>query len=78
MKIKGVYFLLLFVVSLSCAGQTYGPKDGLDLPAANLERVGVGTEAPDFTLLSKDNRPVTLSSFAGNKNVILVYYRGYW
>lgn len=48
------------------------------LKATDLERVAVGTEAPDFTLESSDGRTVTLSSFRNRKNVVLVFYRGYW
>jgi cytochrome oxidase Cu insertion factor (SCO1/SenC/PrrC family) len=55
-----------------------GPKDGLDLPPADLERVQAGTLAPDFTLESKDGDFVTLSDYRGQKNVVLVFYRGYW
>ncbi len=36
--------------------------------------VEVGQEAPDFTLRSADNEKVTLSSFRGVKNVVLVFY----
>jgi peroxiredoxin len=36
--------------------------------------VEVGQEAPDFTLRSADNEKVTLSSFRGAKNVVLVFY----
>ena len=78
MKITKLCLILLFAMCLSCAEQSYGPKDGLELPAADLERVSVGKSAPDFTLLSKDNDAVALSSFAGKKNVVLVFYRGYW
>jgi cytochrome oxidase Cu insertion factor (SCO1/SenC/PrrC family) len=55
-----------------------GPKDGLDLSPADLERVRGGTPAPDFTLESKDGSYVALSSYRGKKNVVLVFYRGYW
>jgi cytochrome oxidase Cu insertion factor (SCO1/SenC/PrrC family) len=48
------------------------------LQATDLERVAVGSEAPDFTLESSDGRTVTLSSFRNRKNVVLVFYRGYW
>lgn len=34
----------------------------------------VGTEAPDFTLKNQDNEDVTLSSFRGERNVLLVFY----
>lgn len=58
--------------------QTLGPADGHDLPATDLERVSVGSEAPLFTLESYDRGPVELASFRGNKNVVLVFYRGHW
>lgn len=34
----------------------------------------VGTEAPDFTTKDQNNQAVTLSSFRGGKNVLLVFY----
>ena len=55
-----------------------GPVDGHDLVAVDLERVEVGQMAPDFTLVSLAGPPVTLSSFRGEKNVVLVFYRGHW
>ena len=33
-----------------------------------------GDTAPDFTLLSNEWKPVTLSEFRGKKNVILAFY----
>ena len=33
-----------------------------------------GTPAPDFSLKSTNNRIITLSSFKGKKNIILVFY----
>jgi peroxiredoxin len=36
--------------------------------------VEVGTQAPDFTLRNQNNEPVTLSSFRGQRNVLLVFY----
>jgi mycoredoxin-dependent peroxiredoxin len=36
--------------------------------------VEVGTQAPDFTLKNQNNEPVTLSSFRGQRNVLLVFY----
>jgi hypothetical protein len=55
-----------------------GPTDGHDLPGVDLDRVQVGQAAPDFTLASLAGPPVTLSSFQGMKNVVLVFYRGHW
>jgi len=34
----------------------------------------IGDPAPDFTLLDGSRNPVTLSSFRGQKNVVLVFY----
>ena len=34
----------------------------------------VGTEAPDFTLKDQNNQEVTLSSFRGERTVLLVFY----
>ncbi|GAB3733841.1 peroxiredoxin [Amycolatopsis oliviviridis] len=36
--------------------------------------IQIGSRAPDFTLDGSHSKPVTLSSFAGDKNVLLVYY----
>lgn len=36
--------------------------------------VEVGSEAPDFTLSDYNREKVSLSSFRGNKNVLLVFY----
>lgn len=34
----------------------------------------VGSVAPDFSLRDQNNRPVTLSSYRGKKNVLLVFF----
>ena len=34
----------------------------------------VGTEAPDFTIKDQNNQQVTLSSFRGERTVLLVFY----
>jgi peroxiredoxin len=55
-----------------------GPTDGRDLTPTEIDRVAVGTRAPDFTLQKVGGGSTTLSSFRGRKNVVLVFYRGYW
>jgi hypothetical protein len=55
-----------------------GPVDGRDLPGSDLERVQTGQVAPDFSLVSLAGPVVTLSDFRGSKNVVLVFYRGWW
>jgi len=44
---------------------------------ADLNRVIAGTLAPDFELPSASGGRLRLSSLRG-KNVVLVFYRGYW
>jgi peroxiredoxin Q/BCP len=36
--------------------------------------LAIGTPAPDFTLRSSGGNPVTLSSFRGRENVVLIFY----
>ena len=36
--------------------------------------IGVGQDAPDFTLKDQGGNDVTLSSFRGDRNVVLVFY----
>lgn len=55
-----------------------GPVDGFDLPPADTGRVGVGDVAPDFTLVSRRGERMTLSELRGEKDVVLVFYRGHW
>ena len=38
--------------------------------------VSVGDQAPDFTLLGTGETEVTLSSFRGRQNVVMVFYTG--
>lgn len=60
------------------AAPMLGPVDGHDLPGTDLDRVRVGDPAPDFTLASLAGPPVTLSDYRGEKDVVLVFYRGHW
>lgn len=55
-----------------------GPHDGRDLSGLDTGRVAVGDVAPDFSLVTYAGPVTTLSDFRGEKNVILVFYRGYW
>jgi len=68
--------LLLLIVSVSYA--QLGPKDGAGLSPTDLERVKVGSPAPDFTLEGMDGKQIALSDFRGKTSVVLVFYRGQW
>ncbi|MBI4503603.1 MAG: redoxin domain-containing protein [Gemmatimonadetes bacterium] len=73
--------LSLLAVTTSLTGQqrpTFGPKDGPTARPADLDRVKVGSPAPEFTLEALDGPAITLSDYRGKKDVILVFYRGWW
>jgi hypothetical protein len=74
--------LTLVALSTGCSGpgveRNLGPADGRDLPPADTGRVAVGDTAPDFSLESYAGSVVTLSGYRGQKEVVLVFYRGYW
>lgn len=53
-----------------------GPRDGAGLPASDILRVRVGSEAPDFCLETRDGKTVALSDFRGKKSVFLSFYTG--
>jgi hypothetical protein len=55
-----------------------GPADGRELPPSELERVSIGDAAPDFRLESLRRGVVALSDYRGEKDVVLVFYRGHW
>ncbi len=76
-----IAIVAMLVIRTSVLGQTggqTGPADGAGLPPADLNRIKVGEPAPDFTLENLDGTRVTLSDLRGKKNVVLVFYRGYW
>lgn len=80
LKVAGwLRIIVMLATAVLVQAQTpLGPKDSAKLPPADLSRLKVGDEAPDFTLEDQDTKPVTLSSYRGKKTVVLVFYRGYW
>ena len=74
---------LLAVASLSAAALAFpqsplGPRDGRELPPADLDRIQVGAPAPGFTLETAGGARVSLADYRGRKRVVLVFYRGHW
>jgi hypothetical protein len=73
---------LAVALVIACTGEQapvqLGPVDGMDLAPTDLERVAVGTVAPDFSLETMTDDTLTLSDLRGDKNVVLVFYRGHW
>ena len=45
-------------------------------PSASNKKATIGNPAPDFTLPSTENQTVRLSSFRGNKNVLIFFHEG--
>lgn len=52
--------------------------EGESTSAASDEPEPTGDVAPKFTLPSGTGESVSLDSFAGDRNVVLVFYRGFW
>lgn len=81
---RSVAKIVLFTILLWSIGGTalaLGPADSggsEQLAPTDLERVNVGSPAPDFTLEDEKGNAITLSQFRGQKNVVLVFYRGHW
>jgi cytochrome oxidase Cu insertion factor (SCO1/SenC/PrrC family) len=61
--------ILILLAALAPAQTVLAPSD--------LSRVTVGAKAPDFELPAANGQKVSLASLRG-KNIILVFYRGYW
>ena len=52
------------------------PPPSIDAKRTDLNRVVVGTIAPDFALEDMNKKIVRLSDFRGKQSVVLVFYRG--
>ena len=68
----------LLLVLLAQALPPLGPLDGAGLSPTELDRVRVGMVAPDFRLTDTTGVVHKLSQYRGQKNVVLVIYRGHW
>jgi peroxiredoxin Q/BCP len=44
---------------------------------ATMPRVELNTPAPDFTLIDFNGKSVSLSDYTGQKNVLVVFNRGF-
>ena len=73
-------FAAAAVAPFTASAQTtvLGPVGGAELSPVAIDRVTVGSMAPDFTLVVYRGDTFTLSNLRGSKNVVLVFYRGWW
>ncbi len=49
-----------------------------DSQPARTERIAVGQEAPDFSLTSSDGKTYSPSTLRGEKNLLMIFFRGTW
>jgi cytochrome oxidase Cu insertion factor (SCO1/SenC/PrrC family) len=54
------------------------PTPTVDPRITDLNRIKVGSEAPDFSLSDQDGKRRQLAEFRGKKYVVLAFYRGYF
>ena len=63
------------------ARETPGPAPGASAPPPAAPAVSAPAFGPgvhDFTLPTSLGGPVSLREYLGQKNVVLVFYRGFW
>ena len=66
---------LTFVLTAGLAASS--PALAADTPS-QADRVAVGDEAPAFSLTSSDGETYTLADLRGEKDLVLVFFRGSW
>lgn len=71
-KTLAILSLMLMALAVHRAGQQQAWAQDKNAPPE--PKYKVGDTAPDFTLLDQNRKPVTLSSFKGNKSVALAFY----
>lgn len=71
-------FVLLSALCILPGIEKVSAADISGLKVTDLERIKTGSAAPDFSLMSEEGTRVKLSSFKNQKNVVLIFYRGYW
>ena len=88
-RIVGTIALCLVVLALAACGSAAEPEATTVPPeseapaAATSEEATASTApsprlAPTFDLPNAAGESISLASYAGDKNVVLVFYRGFW
>ncbi len=78
MSFRGFAVSILLVATIGQVGFSRVLCDSPRGESKRAEPVGVGEEAPDFTLEDTQGQQVTLSSARGKMPKVLVFFRGYW
>lgn len=88
-RIVGTVALCLVVLALAACGSAAEPEATTAPPATEAPVAATSEEAtastapsaklaPTFELPNAAGETVSLASYAGDKNVVLVFYRGFW
>ena len=72
MKMIRVVIQVVLVMMIALSANSYSVSSQRKTP------IGVGDEAPDFTLNDQNGQKVTLADARGKSAVVLVFYRGFW
>ena len=75
MKFPPFAALLVLLALTACAGALSSAEEPLPPLAAETQ---IAEAAHGFTLPSGLEGDVSLDSYAGERNVVLVFYRGFW
>lgn len=70
-----VVIIIVVTVAIVVLGVLLFSKTSVGTSSSNKKAIA-GNSAPDFTLPSTENQTVTLSSFKGNKNVLIFFHEG--
>jgi peroxiredoxin len=76
--ISCLHLSLLFPISAESQAPGLTTADAYPQQTESIGRLSVGDIAPDFILPSISGRPVTLSQFRDNKNVVLTFIPAAW
>ncbi len=87
-RVAGAVALSLAVLTLAACGGAAQPATDTPQPtasqataapaAANSDAPAQLRAAPKFELPDTSGETVSLDSYIGNKNVVVVFYRGFW
>ena len=73
-----IWVVLSGILSIQPVIDKANAADTAELKATDLERINPGDSSPDFSLESIDRSLIKLSSFQNRKDIVLIFYRGYW